>query len=84
MRPIGSLLIACVALAIIRAAVVVLLLTLIIALVWSLCRHPRAVTGFLTYCAFLTMLSTHPLACLIVIGAAIICAQMPRTVDESG
>lgn len=53
-----------------------LLLVLVIAIIWALYRHTREVASFLTYCALLTAFNAHPLACLTVIGVAIICAQM--------
>ena len=84
MRALGLLLIACVALAIIRALVMALLLASIIALIWALCRYPREVAAFLTYCAFITAFRAHPLACLTVFGVAIICAQMTDTRDGPG
>lgn len=81
MRAIGSLLIACVALAIIRAVVATLLLVLIIAMIWAFCRHPRETFGLLLYCTIAGLISRYPIACLIILVAAIIVAPMRQ---ESG
>lgn len=75
MRAIGTLLIACVALAVVKAAIAVLLLALAIALVWALCLYPRELFTMVTYITCMGMISEHPLIGLLLVGTAVITCQ---------
>lgn len=77
-RAIGSLLILCVALAVVKAAMVALLLMLAIALIWALCMHPREVFGFMAYCAVMGMVNAHPTLVLAAIVLLIVVGQLNR------
>lgn len=70
MRAIGTLLIVCVALAVVKAAIAALLLALVLAVIWAACLHPREAFGLLTYCAIMGALNTYPYACPLIIGVA--------------
>lgn len=64
MRAIGTLLIVCVALAVVKAAIAAILLALVIALIWAVCLHPRETFGLLTYCAVMGVVNAQPVVCL--------------------
>lgn len=74
MRAIGTLLIVCVALAVVKAAIAALLLALVIAVIWAACNHPSATFGLLTYGAIAAFTIAHPalalasLMLIIVLG----------------
>ncbi|KTE39795.1 MULTISPECIES: hypothetical protein [unclassified Sphingopyxis] len=76
MRLILILLSACVALAVVKAAIVALIILFAIALIWGVCLHPKEVMGFLAFCAALSLLKAHPLPSLLIVGAAIIATQV--------
>lgn len=76
MRAIGTLLIACFALAVVKAAMLVLLIGLVIALIWAICRHPHEVFGFCCYCTIMGLVSAFPLSVLATIAALAICAAL--------
>ena len=78
MRAIGTLLIVCVALAVVKAAIAAMLLALVIALLWAVCLHPREAFGLLTYCAILGMISTHPVTSLAIVGLAVASGQFAK------
>ena len=78
MRLILILLSACVALAVVKAAIVALLILFLIALVWGACLHPREVMGFLTFCAALSLFNAHPLPMLLIVGSAVIAMQFSK------
>lgn len=78
MRAIGSLLIVCVALAVVKAAMAALLLVLAIALIWALCLHSREVFGFMAYCAVMGMVNAQPTLVLAVIVLLIVVGQLNR------
>ncbi|WP_447750839.1 hypothetical protein [Sphingopyxis fribergensis] len=84
MRAFGTLLIVCIALAVVKAAIAALLLALVIALIWAACVHPRETFGLLTYFAVMGVISAHPQLVLAVIVLAILgihigkkCAELP-------
>ena len=84
MRAIGTLLIVCIALAVVKAAIAALLLALVIVLIWAACIHPRETFGLLTYCAVMGVVSVHPQLILALIILTIIgthigkkCAKLP-------
>lgn len=83
MRALGTLLIVCVALAVVKAAIAALLLLLVIALIWAACIHPRESFGLLTYCAAMGAVNSNPMLCLSIIGAAIIVAQFAKTDEQA-
>jgi hypothetical protein len=80
-RGVGVFLGLCVALAVARAVASALVLVFMIALVWAICRHPREVAAFLCYCATLNLISTYPLATLLIIGAAVISVSFVKDSD---
>ena len=75
-RALGTLLIVCVALAVVKAAIAALLLALVIALIWAACIHPRETFGLLTYCAVLGMLNAQPTLTLSIIFLLIIVGRI--------
>lgn len=76
MRALGTLLIVCVALAVVKAAIAALLLALVLALIWAACTHPGQTLGLLTYCAVLGMLNAQPALMLSIILLLIIVSRM--------
>lgn len=76
MRALGTLLIVCVALAVVKAAVVALLLALVIALIWAACFHPREALGFMTYCTAMGMVNAQPTLVLAVIVLLIVVSTL--------
>lgn len=78
MRAIGTFLIVCVALAVVKAAIAALLLALVIAVIWATCNYPRETFGLLTYCAVMGMISAHPQLVLAVTMLAILGAHIGK------
>lgn len=74
MRAMGTLLFVCIALAVVKAAVAALLLALAIALIRALCKYPREVFGFVTYCAIIGLVSNHPWAFVVLAGSIVAAA----------
>jgi hypothetical protein len=81
-RAIGTLLIVCVALAVVKAAIASLLLVLIIALIWAACIHPRETFGLLIFFAVMGVVSAHPMSAIAIFGLAIVCAQLTKNDDK--
>lgn len=81
-RTLGRLLIACVALAVLKAVAAALLLALVIALIWAACLYPREMLGFIAYCGIMGVVSAHPMAAIAVISFAVVCAQLTKNSDE--
>lgn len=82
-RALGTLLIVCVALAVVKAAIAALLLALVIALIWAACIYPRETFGLLTYCSAMGAISSHPMLCISIIGAAVIVAQFAKNDEQA-
>lgn len=72
MRALGSLLIACAALAIIRAAVAMLAVIFGISLIWAICRYPRELFGFLAYCTAMSIARTYPVFTLCILATLVV------------
>jgi len=82
MRAFGTLLIVCVALAVVKAAIAVLLLALVIAVIWAACRHPRETFGIFAYFTIIGLVGTYPFASLAVVGASVICLALGKLSDQ--
>ena len=76
MRTIGMLLTACVMLAVIKAAIVALLIVFGISLIWGLCVHPQEVFGFLALCALFSLVSAYPLLGLSTFGVLVVATHL--------
>ena len=86
MRALGTLLIVCVALAVVKAAIVALSLVLVIALIWAACIHPRQTFGLMTYCAIMAFASAHPVLALASLTLVVVVAtflKLRRAVAKS-
>lgn len=82
MRLLGIFLSACVILAVVKAAIIALLLLFLVALIWGLCLHPREVFGFMAYCAILGLVSAHPILIISIVGMAIIVGQLTKNYGQ--
>lgn len=82
MRALGTLLIACVALAVVKAAVAALLLALVIVLIWALCLHPREAFGFMTYCTVMGLINAQPTLVIAVIVLLIVVGQLTKNYEQ--
>lgn len=82
MRAVGTLLILCVALAVVKMVVLGLLMIGIIMLVWAACQHPRETFGLLISCAVMGVVSAHPMSAIVIFGLAIVCAQLTKNDDK--
>lgn len=82
MRLLGIFLSACVVFATLKAAVAALLVTLLLSLLWGFYLHPRETCAFMAYCGMLSVASAHPIAALVLIGLAVVCAQLTKNSDE--
>lgn len=76
MRTIGTLLIACIALAVVKAALAFLLVVMVIAIIWATCFHPREMFGLAGFFALLGAISAHPIESLCAMGAVVIAAHL--------
>ena len=81
MRLIGIFLSACVILAIVKAAIVALLLLFLIALIWGFCLHPSETFGLLAFCAILGALNAQPVLVIAIVAVAIIIGQLTKNCD---
>ena len=82
MRALGTLLIACIALAVVKAAMAALLLALAIALIWALCGYPREVFGLMAYCSIVGAISARPTLAISIIGLAILIGQLTKNYEQ--
>lgn len=82
MRLLGIFLSACVIFAVLKAAIVALVILFVVSLLWGFYLRPREVMAFLAYCALLGLVGAHPTATLVIIGAAVIVGQFGRS-DQS-
>jgi hypothetical protein len=78
MRMMIAVLVACVALALIRAAIMALTLLLSVLLIWFAIRHPRETAVVLTYLIFFGLLTAYPWAFVAFIGLAILASAMDK------
>lgn len=82
MNKVVGLLTLCVAVAVLRAAVVALVMAMIIALLWSFITRPRETLLLLGTFAVLGLANAQPLACIIALGviglAAIVASARQR------
>lgn len=76
MRVLGTLLVACVALAVVKAAIIALLIVFGISLIWGLCAHPQEMFGFLALCALFSLVSAYPLLSLSTFGVLVVAAHL--------
>ena len=60
MRAIGALIVMCVAMAVLKLAVLALLIILGIWLLAAAIRHPRETLGFMLMLATMSLIETHP------------------------
>ncbi|NYF33803.1 hypothetical protein HDC29_003406 [Sphingopyxis sp. JAI108] len=81
MRAIGTLLILCVALAVVKMAVVGLLMIGISILVWAACQHPRETFGLLAYVALMGLVSAQPWVWVAIVGLVAVTAQFAEKAD---
>lgn len=72
MRALGTLLILCIALAVVKMVVAGLLMIGIMITVWAACQYPRETFGLLTYCAVMGVASAHPVFAIMLVIAAVI------------
>ena len=72
MRVLGWLVVAAVALALLRAALVVLVAGVIVLLIIGLLCDPAAVCGFIILCVLAGLVQQHPLPCLGVAALVIV------------
>lgn len=82
MRAIGTLLIVCVALAVVKAAITALLLVLVIASIWAACIHPRQTFGLLIFFAVMGVVGAYPMSAIVIFGLATVCAQLTKNDDK--
>lgn len=72
MKLLGTLLLACVVLAAIRATIAALFIAFAVALLWLACTLPRETLGFVAACAVGSLIQNHGLAFLAIVGLALI------------
>jgi hypothetical protein len=74
MRLVGWLLLACVAVAALKLAIIALLVAFGISLIWRSIAHPKETLGLFVLCIAASLTKVNPLICLAVltVGAAII------------
>lgn len=72
MKLLGTLLLACVILAAIRAAIAALFIIFVVALLWSACARPRETLGFVGVCLLAGLIQDHGLAFLGVVALGLI------------
>jgi len=65
MRAIGALIVMCVAIAVLKLAVLALLIILGIWLLAATIRHPRETLGFMLMLATMSLIETHPWIALV-------------------
>jgi hypothetical protein len=70
MRLIGWLLLACVAVAALKLAIIALLIAFGISLLWSTIHHPKEALGFVALGAIVGVTKVNPLVCLLAFGLA--------------
>lgn len=75
-RTLGRLLIVCAALAVVKAAIIALLIVFGISLIWGLCAHPQEIFGFLALCALFSLVSAYPLLSLSTLGVLLVAAHL--------
>ena len=67
MRLVGWLLLACVAVAALKLAIIALLVAFGISLIWGAIAHPKETLGFFTLCCAASLTKVSPLVCLAVL-----------------
>lgn len=82
MRLLGFLLFASIILAVLKAAIVVLLLVLALSVLWAICYRPRETCAFIAYCAFWGAVSTRPALVLIILAALAAIGQVAKIYEE--
>jgi hypothetical protein len=82
MRWLVILLLACVALTVLKLAVIALALALVIVVLWGAFVHPAETLGTLAFFLFARILTTHTAPCLAFLGAIAICLLLRPTPQE--
>ena len=70
MRIVGWLLLACVAVAALKLAIIALIVAFGISLLWSTIRHPKEALGFVALGVIVGVTKIHPLVCLLAFSLA--------------
>lgn len=78
MRMIGMFLVSCAVIAALRFVVIAFALVAIVMLLWTLCFRPVQLLCFLTMCAVLKLLETHPMLVAGLVTAVIIAGRISR------
>jgi hypothetical protein len=68
MRWLGFILVACLAIALLKATVIVLLIVLGLMTVWGVLFRPVETFGFVALLGFMSLLEQRPIAVLVLIG----------------
>ena len=67
---------ACVAVALLRMAIISLALLLATLTLWVALRHPRQAMGIIAYCTFFGLLQTHPWSVVALIGLGVLVSNV--------
>lgn len=81
MRLLGYLVLGCIVLAALKAAMIVLLIAIALTLLIGFVTRPAATLTCLVGFTFLSMANAHPLAGLVVVGLLLVAGLTIRTPD---
>lgn len=82
MRLIGWLLTACIALAVLRLAIMVLLIAFCVSAVIALITRPREMVGLVMFFGLSAIIAAQPLAFIAIVSVLCIVAHLRRRLDR--